>query len=81
MKRFPLLLLVAAAASAACGGAPPEADDAETAAAGTQRTSSAQILPGGPFTLELVADFNIPTGASFEDIPDVDFGGISCKES
>lgn len=75
MKRFPLLLL--AAAAAACGGAPPEADDAEAVTAGAQRTSSAQVLPSGPFTLELVADFNIPTGASFEDIPDVDFGGIS----
>jgi len=77
MKRFSLLLLAAIIFSAGCGTVPPEAGDAETATATTQRASSAQIPPSGPFSLELVADFNIPTGASFEGISDADFGGIS----
>ena len=77
MRRILLLLLAAATASAGCGTVPPEAGDAETGPATSQRESSAQALLSGPLTLELVADFNIPTGTSFEDIPDVDFGGIS----
>ncbi len=77
MRRILLLLLAAATSSAGCGTVPPEAGDAKTGPATSQRESSAQVLPDGPFTLELVADFNIPTGASFEDIPDIDFGGIS----
>ena len=77
MKRISLLLLAAVVFPVGCGAGPPEAGTAETAPAATQRGSSAQILPSGPFSLELVADFNIPTGSSFEGISAADFGGIS----
>lgn len=85
MRRILLLLLAAATVSVGCGSVPSETGDPETAAASgrpepsqrDQGESSAQILASGPFTLELVADFNISTGAFFEDIPDVDFGGLS----
>ena len=77
MRRFPLFVLAAATLAASCGPVPAPAWDADPGAANDQRSSLAQIPPRGPFTLELVADFNIPTGASFEGIPAVDFGGIS----
>lgn len=82
MRRILLLLLTAATVSAGCASAPPEVGDQEAVAAigqrePSRRESSAQLVPSGPLTLELVADFNIATGTSFGDIPDVDFGGLS----
>ena len=66
MKRFLLFLLATATLSAGCGTVRPPAEDAVPSVAGTQVEATAQSLPRGPFSLELVADFNIPTGASFE---------------
>jgi 3-phytase/alkaline phosphatase D len=76
------LLLMSATVLAGCASAPPDVADPETVATTRQREpsrreSSAQLAPSGPFTLELVADFNIPTGTSFGGIPEVDFGGLS----
>jgi hypothetical protein len=73
MKRFPILLLVAVTPFVGCGDVPaPQAETEDATRAGPT------VVPAGlPSGLELVADFNIPTGTSFEGTSDVDFGGIS----
>jgi hypothetical protein len=77
MKRLPVLLLVAATLCGGCRDVTSRQGGPELPSASAGQADSLSLWLTGPISLELVADFNIPTDTSFDAVAGADFGGIS----